>query len=202
MKKIESNGADWQDRIFKDLDYIKKNLRYPWKGSRRAPLIFWAAMILLIILLQIAYFFAYGTPLRKSLAMSAWMTFILVMFSLAIIRYLKSLKFNVIKSGLPKHLNLKLTANFLDQKHLLIFHHPDCEDIMQILSRPISNESEQREVLIFIADENRILINSHFTENGWRLPNSNLHDKQITAELNQFIEKYKAQKETQLGFNF
>lgn len=202
MKKIGENTGDWQKDIFKDLAFIKQNLRYPWKSSMRSPLIFWIFYLAFFLSIGVFSLYIDNGLTRINRGFLLEFSFIFILTGIAIWRYLKSLKFKIINSGLSKNLNIQLTAEFLKQKHLLVFHHPDCEDIMQIISRQISKETEQREVLIFIADENRILVNSHFTKRGWHLPGRKTHDKQITAELNEFIERYKVQNEFQVQSSY
>lgn len=196
MKNIQSQEDKWQDSTLNDLDYIKIHLRYPWKNGMKTPLfigIAFALFSVVLFLLEMTVtktdnpFIQYFLPL-SSLSLAAF----------SISRYLKSLKFTDISTGLGKDLNQQLICSFLLEKQLLIYEHPQCPDIIQILSRPVNIHSEQREVLVFIAEENHVFINSHFTENHWISVLKNRHDKPMAKAIQQYITTYKKQQETSI----
>ena len=194
MNKLKKQEDKWQNSVLSDLDYIKKHLRYPWKSGMKAPLFVAAGFVVVSVvsfLLEMQWTTTRSTFVHYFLSLSS---LVLALFSIA--RYLKSLKFTTIETGLNKVLNQQLICSFLQGKQLLIYEHPQCPDIIQILSRPVNINSEQREVLVFIAEENRVLVNSHFTENHWIILLKSRHDKTMAKGLLNYITTYKASRKT------
>lgn len=196
MKRIDNREDKWRNNILRDLNYIKRYHRYPWKNGMKTPLfvaVSWALVAVVSFLFEMTIsktdnaFIQYLLPL-SSLSLAV----------LSIVSYLKSLKFTDIKTDLDKHLNRQLAYSFLQQRQLLIYEHPECPDILQILSRPVNINSAKREVLVFIAAEGHILVNSHFTDNRWIILLKNRHDKTMAKSLSQYIMKHKTQPEIQL----
>lgn len=172
---------------YKTLDYIKNHLRYRMGFKMGLPLVFWT-----LLLLAGAVFFSFklfGTVRERA------GNFILVLpvvvllpLIIGIIRYLNSLKFIPLNTGLDKATNLRLVTLFLQRQQLQIGYHPQTEDILQIISTPVSVKHDQmREVMVFIADEGRILINSHFMGGGLTLIPGTRHHRQMAAQLQQWI---------------
>lgn len=185
-----------QKAIVRDLDYIKANKRYRWNGKLRTPLIVYSILFLLVACLVITTITDQDAKLASRVSIP-FFPFILVGIA-AISKYLQSLKFIDLPTGLNKQLNHDLLTSFLQQKGLLIYHHPETNDIVQIISRPLGLQDDRREALIFVIDENTILINSHFTDSGWRLTAASKHDRQMGNELMQWIIQYKNQNEKAL----
>jgi hypothetical protein len=204
MKVIDQGQADWQKNIFRDLAYIRKNLRYPWKRGMKMPLIFSVIFLLFAsttFLMEMFVLTSLKESSRQILFQFIFPLSAIILTTVAIYQYLASLKFTELRTGLPKSLNQQLVLSYLKQKHLLVYHHPDCPDIMQILSRPLNSQSNQREALIFIADEQRILLNNHLTETRWIRPMKR-HDKTMAKELLRYIQAYKEQHETHLTTSY
>lgn len=191
MKSNQHQEDKWQRNLLSDLDYIKMHLRYPWKNGMKAPLYVAATFIAVYIALLLVdrlWATAKNDFIHFFLPLSA-----LALAILSIIHYLNSLRFTAIETGLGKNLNRQLLFSFLLKKQLLSYEHPQCPDIIQILSRPVNINSEQREVLVFIATENRILVNSHFTENHWIILLKKRHDKSMARALGEYIADSKKQ---------
>lgn len=194
MKRIESQDDKWQSNIVNDIDYIKKHLRYPWKRGMKAPLFVAAGFVVLAVVLFLLSITIGGA--NNAFMPYFWPLSLLLLAVISSFYYLKSLKFSRIETGLKKAGNQQLIRSFLQEKQLLVYEHPQCPDIMQILSRPVNISSEQREVLVFIAAENKVLVNSHFTENSWAIMLKRRHDKTMVKSLEKYIADNATQQKT------
>jgi hypothetical protein len=207
MKKIDSGESAWQSSIFTDLTYIKKHLRYPWKRGLRIPIVFWGSLLLLAGLFYAFLFFTDSwTTKAPGSFWEVWVRYPVIWLFLIFIglyRYIKSLRFRIVLTGLDRIRNQEIITGFLEKKQLLVYHHPESDDIMQIVSRPLSINNDRREALVFIADENRVLINSHFTgSKGWRLTLNGRHDRKMAADLQAYILSRDLPKDRGLRRNF
>lgn len=197
QQKIGNDQNKWERSIVRDLNYIKANKRYRWNAKLRAPLIIYSILILLAAFLVIITV----TDIEaKRISRFFVPSVSFLMLGVIILNYLQSLKFIDLPTGLNKQLNHDLLVSFLNRKGLLIYYHPETNDVIQIVSRPLSFQDERREVLIFVIDDNTILINSHFTDSGWKLTAAARHDKQMGAELMQWINQYKSQNEKTITY--
>jgi len=194
MKRIESQEDKWQNSIVNDLGYIKKHLRYPWKRGMKAPLFVAAGFVVLAVVLFLLSITIGGA--NNAFMPYFWPLSLLLLAVISSFYYLKSLKFSRIETGLEKAGNQQLIRSFLQEKQLLVYEHPQCPDIIQILSRPVNINSEQREVMVFIAAENGILVNSHFTENSWIILLKKRHDKSMAKSLEKYIADNKTKGST------
>lgn len=207
MKKIDSGESAWESSIFNDLAYIKKHLRYPWKRGLSIPVVFWGSLLLLLgLFYAIIFMVNSGKPEAPKSFLETlvhypivWCLFIFI----ALYRYVRSLRFRVVSTGMDRTSNRQLIAEFLQKRQLLVYHHPESDDIMQIISRPLFLDDDRREALVFIADEQRVLINSHFTGNkGWKISLGRRHDRTIATDLHRYVLSGKDQGNTGLRQNF
>jgi hypothetical protein len=186
MKTLPEQGqrADWQHSLIDDLAYIKANLRYPARKKTIMPMIFWGGLILviggLITYLQVSQSNVKG--ITFVLAVSA-----LIPFIVTILTHWKTLQFTSISSDFHLAENCVLMESFLKSQHLAFGRHPEIPEVFQIISRNLSAGKEDREVLIFIADDKRILINSHFTNVGFGLFPGKRHHMQMARMLREYI---------------
>jgi len=99
-------------------------------------------------------------------------------------------------ASLYYHLDLN---NYDDRQNLEVFkdhhfavgRHPQMPEVFQILSKNISSLNDAREVVIFIADDKRILVNSHFINGRFNAPVGVPHYLQLAKLLAEFIENQK-----------
>lgn len=206
MKQIESKAAAWESSIFADLAYIRKQLRYPWKRGLSMPVVFWGVLLLLpglfyaILLVNDTKRELPGSFLETLIHYPVIWFFIIF---IALYRYIKSLRFDVVLTGMDRIANREIIAAFLQNKQLLVYRHPESDDIVQIVSRPLSIDDDRREALVFIADEGRVLINSHFTgARGWKLTLNRRHGRKMTADLRDYILSRNLAGNTGLRDNF
>ncbi|RYD55010.1 MAG: hypothetical protein EOP56_17460 [Sphingobacteriales bacterium] len=183
-------GGNWENRLVTDIAYIRQHLRYPITKKTLLPVILWA-VLLIIMLSCVAALFLLGegkiNPILTILGINAF-TFISIS-----VRYFDTLKFQEIPTGLFLQENKTMLERFLKSQHLLVFRHPEMPEVFQILSRNINLHTaseEKREVIIFIADDRRILINSHFTESSWAFGMGKRHHRQMAKNLKEWIKNH------------
>ncbi|HTN44926.1 MAG TPA: hypothetical protein VL098_01175 [Flavipsychrobacter sp.] len=184
MKQLEQESTthtDWNKGIVADLSFIKKYLRYPMRKSRWIPILFWSLFFILIVVLILSAILDQGGVTQPVVLVPVIIPFIIVF------RYVHSLRF--VKVTTPFYLdeNVKALERFLTAQQLLTYRHPEAPEVFQILSRNISAGKEDREILIFIADDKRILLNSHFTRSGWSLSTGKNHVDEMARMLVKFI---------------
>lgn len=191
MKQIHGNAGDaaWAGSLLSDIKTIKSKLRYPIKGKTLTPILFWSTIIVLIVTPSI-YVMTLGAegdarPMWMKALLGTSGLFIIVM---TIVRHMQALRFIAIETPYHTHENMLLVDSFLKAEHMLIFRHPEVPEIFQIQSRnKHSKVADDREIMIFIADDKRILINSHFTNSGWKANPGSRHHKEFGKMLQEYI---------------
>jgi hypothetical protein len=183
MNAIPGNNASpqWNSTLLNDLVFIKKHLRY--RLSRR--------IFLFIILLISAWGLIYTRLMsNNNISVSLWIGMAAMILSsmVAIYNAYSVLKFKSIPTGFSGTENAKLIEDFLRSRQLNLYRHPQAPDVFQILSRPLGNKADQREVMIFIADEGRILINSHFINQKWTRSPQSRNYKRMAKELKEWLK--------------
>ncbi len=180
-------GGAWKSSLLDDLVFIKKNGRYPM-SRKTIP----SAMLILAFLLfgLRMLWTSYLLNQRGNVAVAVLLgvTFAVV-FGGALLTYLGSLRFRSIPTGQPLAANMRLTEGFLKSMQLNLYRHPQAPEVYQILSRPLGN-SDQREVMIFIADDNRILINSHFINNKWTMSRGSKNSRMMAKQFGKWLETH------------
>jgi hypothetical protein len=185
------NGPEWDSYLFRDLAYIKQKRRYPAGRKVFLPAVLGTA--LLVILAVLTYTTFIGNTTAHPAATPVFITGMLSITVLLVAnKFFGHLKFMAIPTPFDTQRNRQLVDQFLRSQHMVVFRHPGSADVFQIVSRNINPLKEQREVLVFIADDRRILVNSHFTNAGFSLVPGSRHHKQMAAGLQQYIQSVKA----------
>lgn len=170
----------WDNRLLQNLPYIRANLKYPFISKGIWPLAIWG------VLLTVLCYFLYTT---MSLEHRVWYTFgfwfimLILPYMGQIARYAKSLRFTIVNTGCTVHENKQLIVAFLHSLEIAVYQHPDVPEVFQITSR---TTGAGREIILFIADDNRVLINGHFT--GWLLSRMT-HKKEMLELSNAWLAK-------------
>lgn len=180
------NGPEWDNRQLRDINYIKSKLRYPAGRKIFLPAVIGAAVFILTLLL--AYHAFFNTVHTGAAPVFIAAMVCIITFMLAN-RFFQELKFISIPTGFDTSRNQQLIDAFLKAQHMIVFRHPEAAEVFQIVSKSVNPLKEQREVLLFIADDRRILINSHFTNAGFSLVPGTRHHRQMAAELEKFIKE-------------
>lgn len=169
-KQIENpESAHWHSPLLHDISFIKKHLRYPVNKKTIWPII-WIIFSSLSIFFVAAIIFITNSRRYQKLELSihSLMPFfvvglVLFVVGITIYRRLQSFRFISLKSNFIVSDNIKLIGQFLLKQNIAFYHNPDAAEVFQISSTILNKESGQREIMVVIADDNRILINSHFT---------------------------------------
>jgi hypothetical protein len=187
MKLLDSDTVEWHEELVKNLAFIKKLRRYPFTSMTIMPLI--TSVGLLGSFLWMFWATLYGY--RQSTGSIPFL--IVFVFSVpvfvAIGRYFTLVSFRLIHTSFYLAENMNLLQLFLEQQKLVIFRHPAMPEVFQIISRNISAMGEDREVLIFVADDKRILVNSHYTSSRkwFRFLSPPTHEKEMIKSFMQWL---------------
>ncbi|PSK93949.1 hypothetical protein [Taibaiella chishuiensis] len=153
--------------VYEDLDFIKKKLHYPLRRRLLVPLLAWIVPLLALYGFSLARIWGAGDPADHRRYYMGVLPLIFTIITLAgLSRYGATLRFATLYTGLDRRRSRELIAAFLRAQQVAVITHPMSGDIFQIVSTPVSSRSgDMREVLVLIADEGRILLNSHFANN-------------------------------------
>jgi hypothetical protein len=192
MKIIPETGRDakWDDKLLNELVFIKKHLRYPFSRKTLPSVLFLTGLLFLFLRMLWVMVF-----ISNKLKVAAWwllLGVLVLIVAISLYQYMQVLRFKVIATPYAVAENMKLVNDFLLSQQLAIYQLPGAPEVSQIASRPVGyGKHEQQEVMIFIADDKRILINSHFTKTKFMEPPSR-NSKKMAKMLNQWIQgKYK-----------
>jgi hypothetical protein len=190
MKQLGRGASDaaWNSEIAGQLGFIKKHLRYPIGIKTMWP------AILLSTMLPAFGFIIYLTLTTKSTGNHKPVWLMLLFMCIMLIpgintarRYMQTLRFIAVPARRSLAENLLLLQQFLLANHFAIGRHPELPEVFQIISKSISALQDEREVVIFIADDHRILVNSHFTQSRFKAPIGSPHCRQVAKMLADWI---------------
>lgn len=192
MKTLPNAGgnADWDNELVSQLSFIKKHLRYPLNKTTLAPTLLFLLLTGLIMRVGFASYslrHSHGTGLLSYLLA----LLILLPVGFSIYRYIQTIRFVSVPTPFGAAQNMQLIQQFLKAMHLAVFQHPDAPEVFQIISKNIRAsglKDEQREVMVFIADDNRILLNSHFTGSGFTLIPSAGNYRKMAEGLKKWLD--------------
>ncbi len=196
MKRIGSGSAEaqWNRRMVEQLSFIKQRLRYPINRHTAWPAFAIAGMF------PALGFAVYLTMVSRHASQNdkRWFPLALIAMMLtpgitAVLRYLKTLKFVAVPALPAVAENIALLISFLKANHLAFSRHPEAPEVFQIISKNIGSGREDREVMFFIADEGRILVNSHFTSSRFRSAIGSPHYQQMARTLSAWINQSSSQ---------
>jgi len=185
MKPQQLNGPEWDSKQLRDLHYIKTRLRYPVSRKVFLPAIIGAAIFILVLLLAYNALFSAAHPGATPVFIAAAVCIIVLLLAN---KFFQELKFISIPTAFDAGRNQQLIDAFLKSQHMIVFRHPEAAEVFQIVSKSVNPLKEQREVLLFIADDRRILINSHFTNAEASIVPGTRHHRQMAADLEKFIK--------------
>ncbi len=184
---LDHTAPHWKNSLLNDLVFIKKHLRYPI-NKRTIPAALSAVLILFFAVRVIwTALFASG---RVHYGAGWFLAGTLLIVAIArISRYWRSLRFLAIPTPFFANENRKQIEDFLRWQQLNVYRHPQAPDVFQILSRPRNSNSPQREVMIFIADDKRILINSHIINQKWSIAPPSRNAGNMAAMLYKWLRE-------------
>lgn len=191
MKQLNTGGgnADWGSKIIKDLAFIKKKKRYPLTVRAIAPL----STLLFLSLLYGSFIGKInlsksGTPQLIGILMIALISITAIT---AIYNIRQTFSFSRIATPYQLQVNMNLLQKFLQSQHLAFSQHPEAPEVFMILSKNLSIRGDYREVVIFIVDDNQVLLNSHFTGSKFAITPPSKNYKLMAKMLKDWLEANK-----------
>lgn len=146
--------------MLEDLNFIKRHRRYPLNKQTAYVVISGVSLIIVSAgLILLFLILGWGSSLRY------WIIPVLFTITLLDRSYALAsiLRFRQLSNSQDARTNTELLRRFLQEQQLAFYQSPLAPEVFQIASRPLSPDGGQREIMVFIADEKRILLNSHFT---------------------------------------
>lgn len=176
--------------VYEDLDFIKKHLRYPLKRRLLMPLLVWSVPVAaLCIYTALRVFSNAYTPGSSRFFIALLPLAISIPLLSGLFRYIKSFRFTQLRTGRSQADARRMLAAFFLEHGIQVVRHPVSPDIFQIVSTPVSAKTgDMREVMVLIADEGRILLNSHFANGGFILVPPALLRRNMEAKLKAWIK--------------
>jgi hypothetical protein len=192
MKQLGTGGdsAGWNAALVSQLGFIRKHLRFPANRRTLTPLIAIAASSIGLPLVILPILFR--TPADRMHPLWWLLPVLLVPTLVAIVRYFRSLRFVVVPAYPLQADNMRLVETFFRTHGFAHGRHPEAPEVYQMLSRNVGGKRALREVLLFIADPGRILLNSHFVGECFGMPVSSGHSRRMARMLAQFIQAQQA----------
>ncbi len=178
----------WPKHMVEDVPFIKQNLRYPFRWRIIFPLLLGITVILFIV--PVALSLTLGdTPLAPLINLFIWISvgISILAWVAAIYQYRKSLVFTAIATPGDELQQVQLIRRFFSERGIMVLDHPETAKVQYVVSLPIKKGSEEREVVILIADNNRILVNSHFSGRGLNLALNQRTYKDLVTAIEQFV---------------
>ncbi len=200
MKQLEaSSGYDFNRTLVNELGFIRRHLRYPLSRRTRMPVIMLLASVPVMLLLGWSMF----TKRPNSSAATAVLIPLLFCCMtlpaiVAAVRFSRTLRFKAVPARPDQASNMVLLEAFLRAHHFAYTRHPEAMEVFSILSTPIAALRNEREVVIFIADPARILVNSHFTQNNIRTAVGKVHYHELARKLEQWLREQHPANESAL----
>ena len=185
MKQLRSGTgkADWDNELISKLGFIKRKLRYPVSRYTILPVAAMSMMLPVSSLLIYLTIAGRRTNDHRHWPQVMMISFVLMAGFIAARRYWQALNFTAIPTPYFNTDNQIILQRFLQDQHLAFARHPEAPEVFQIMSRNISALKEEREIVVFIADDRRILINSHFTQTGTNFAIGTPHHLQMAGML-------------------
>jgi len=190
--------SHWNSPLLNDLAFIKKHLRYPINKRTVWPLLWIISSFSIVILLGTIVFISSSASHRKiEFSINGLLPFFVIglvffVMGISIYRRMQSFRFISIACNFIVSDNIKLIRRFLEKQNIAYYHNPDAPEVFQISSRILDPQFAQREIMVFIADDNRILLNSHFTsqngDRGMKEIATGAH-KKMAADLRKWLKE-------------
>lgn len=182
---ILNNGAHWEG-LTEELEYVKQHRRYPI-SRKTLPVV---GVLLLLLLIATQWLLHTFTSTADNTYIQWFllaMVLVLVVSSMA--RFWSMLRFVTLPTYKDAVGNSKLIAQFLKEQHINALAHPLAAHVYMVQSREIgSGKSTQKEIMIIVADNKRILINSHYANNRWYATRPRRKCGQIVKEMRIWLE--------------
>lgn len=185
-------GTQKTNALLADIAFIKRHKRFPIKGVMIAPFISWSVFMIVfsVMIVTFAMQLYQGQEDDGSLFALVILSVFLILAVFAMIRYWRSFQFVSMSSPGSTRDNAGKLNRFFRAHQLLAYQLPEHEGVFQIQSKPLPRGSKEieREVVVFIADDDCILVNHHFTDSGFNPFTSRRNFKVIANQLGDWLK--------------
>lgn len=197
MKHLNSpqEKATWENRLLNDLAFIKQHRRYPMSKRTIAPaaLLGFSLLAMLRILWPLIFITTSDNTVKRQpilqwiLILAAVLTAVLILF-----QAVRVLIFDKLATSFHIQGNIALLKKFFTANHLAYTQHPEAPEVFMIISRNLdmNSKNDYREVMVFIADDNQILVNSHFTGRKFSIAPPSRNYKRMAKELQRWLNSH------------
>lgn len=192
MKRLnESNEkADWENDLVNDLSFIKQKKRYPFNKRTFKPAVI-AALLFAVIGRGILFLIITNQSTKP---WAEWILGAVLLFLVFLIfyQYFQTLRFHTIDTRYNLNKNQDLLVKFFKESHLAYTQHNDAPEVYMIISRNLDSnpKKDYREVMVLIADDKRILVNSHFTGTKFSVTPPSRNFKKMANELSKWLDRH------------
>ncbi len=194
MKKIDpsNNTYSWENRLLNDLAFIKQHRRYPMSKRTIAPAaLVGFALLAVVRMLWPLIFITTANGLAKQQPILQWILILSTVLVAAIVLFqaFRVLKFDKLVTTYYIQGNIALLKKFFTANHLAYTQHPEAAEVFMIVSRNLdaNAKNDYREIMVFIADDKQILVNSHFTGKKFNITPPSRNYKRMSKEFQRWL---------------
>lgn len=192
MKSLNNPNekADFEDNLLSDISFIKQKKRYPFNKKTLTPAS--VSALVWVVFLRSAFFIFMGS--KSNNPYITWVMYVTVILLAIIVfyQYYRALKFDTIRTQNHLNKNAELLKKFFTSNNLAFTRHDDAPEVFMIISRNLHNNpnKEYREVMVFIADDKQILVNSHFTGSRFSITPPSRNFRKMSKELKRWLDNH------------
>lgn len=190
MKSLENpnDKADWESSLLSDISFIKTKKRYPFNKKTLTPASISA--LVWVLLLRTSFLLIMGSKSSNPYVIWTMYGSVVLLALIVLYQYFKVLKFDTISTQYHLNKNTALLKKFFTTNNLAFTQHDDASDVFMIISRNLNSNpnKEYREVMVFIADDKQILVNSHFTGNKFSITPPSRNFRKMSKELKHWLD--------------
>ncbi len=172
-----------------DILFIKRFHRFPLRSFKRVfPFIFFFIVAITFLLMMVwLYDFSLWSTNGKKMATQIFIfSIILISLSVRMYRYWRSLFFNRLPAAIDAVENAVILRSFL-HAHSFRFYQPDKHPEVYMMSSREDQQAHESEIVIFIAVDKSILVNSHISTVNI-FPKQRRQYQQVVSLLIDFIQ--------------
>ena len=192
MKSINTSGSkpDWENSLLNDITFIKQKKRYPLNKKTLTPASISA--VVWVLLLRGGFLLAMGVKNHNQYVSWVMYSAVLLLIVLVFYQYYRILKFDSFPTKYSPDKNMEMLKRFFTTNNLAFTRHDEAPEVFMIISRNLHNNpnKEHREVMVFIADDEKILVNSHFTGSRFSVTPPSRNYRKMSNELKRWLDTH------------
>lgn len=200
MKALPGDSQKtWHSELIDDIAFIKRKNRYPITKKNFPPVAVAGFSLLFIARLMWPLFI--GMRLGNIILEIGISVLLLLLVCIIIYGIYRSLRFDTITTSAYLNQNMEALEQFFMEKNLAYTRHPDAPEVFMIISRNLNmnGKKEHREVMVFIADDKRILVNSHFTGSKINITPPSKNYKRMAKDFAKWLNLHRSQPSTEMA---